>query len=120
DFAAARLALKESLAVAQELGHRTGIAQALTSLGHVVHRQGDYSAACALYEQCLPLWRALGNYQELTVTLDSLGHTLWKLGESQAAYTLLDQLLALAREGNWRHDVLWALMKLGFLAGDLG
>jgi tetratricopeptide (TPR) repeat protein len=50
DYASARAHLERSLAVAREIGHPWGIADALTNLGCLFRIQGDYGTAQSCLE----------------------------------------------------------------------
>ena len=51
DYAAARSALAESLALSRELGYDQGIATAQMYFGTVAWKQGDYAAALSLQDK---------------------------------------------------------------------
>jgi predicted ATPase/DNA-binding SARP family transcriptional activator len=98
DYAAARAAIEESLAISQELGDQWGIAESFRSLGEVACSQGDYEAAWALIEDSLEMFWRLGNRCEIAYSLAALGGVAQGEGDYGGAGGLYAVSLALYRE----------------------
>jgi ATP/maltotriose-dependent transcriptional regulator MalT len=117
DYAAARAAFAESLAIRREAGDRWGAALALQNLGRVVEARGEADAARAHFEESLALFRELGDRRRAGGVLANLGDLAWRAGDATAARALLEESLALARATG---DALSALTPLGRMLCALG
>src|SRR5437763_12508447 len=62
--------------VLQEMGHRHGTAESLSTLGKVLAAEGDYAAAQALYEESLVLSGELGEKWLIASCLVGLGEVV--------------------------------------------
>jgi non-specific serine/threonine protein kinase len=120
DYAAARPALEESLAIRRELGDRPGIAASLNNLGYVVRAQGDYAAASALFEQSLAIKRERGDRQGIAHSHQNLGETAHLQGDYALARDRYEESLAISRESKDGWDIASSLCNLGYLSLDLG
>ncbi|HMA34521.1 MAG TPA: tetratricopeptide repeat protein [Chloroflexia bacterium] len=106
DYATARAAHAESVALHRELGDKPGSAEALINLANVAVTQEDYPAARASLEESLALSRDLDYKFGINTSLETrlLGvvqHLLEDLGGELYALerSLYDEAAALARQG---------------------
>jgi predicted ATPase/DNA-binding SARP family transcriptional activator len=97
DFAAARTAFDESLALARSAGAEDAVASALTNLGNIDLFEREFEAAQAKFEESVRLWRKLGDRRSLAVTLENLGCIAVAQDRLHEADNLLAESEALAR-----------------------
>lgn len=116
EYAAARAALEESLALRRAVGSQEGVADALNNLGIVAFRQGDYETAQQLYEECLAIDRASGNREWMGYSLGNLGLVYHHRGLAEQAEEAFSQGLALFREFGNRREEAFSLHNLGMSA----
>jgi predicted ATPase/class 3 adenylate cyclase len=107
--------LKESLAIARELGDKARVAAALQPLGWVSFGQGDLSTARIYLEEALELARALGNQRDVAAAMTLLGQLYRVEGAVDKAQPLLEQVLAIARELQDRESIAIGLLNLAML-----
>jgi predicted ATPase/DNA-binding XRE family transcriptional regulator len=98
DYAAARAAYSEGLAIAREQGYTEQITRAVHLLGIIAWYQGDYAAARTQITESLDTWRALGNQEGSALALENLGDIAWYQGDYVASRLFSEQSLALRRE----------------------
>ncbi len=120
EYAAGRAFVEESLAIAREMGDRSGIALSLNLLGRMARDQGDYAAARALFEESLALRRALGDKPGVGALLNNLGLAASNHGDYAAARRLLEESLAIFRELGDEQGITTTLHNLGFTAWNQG
>jgi len=121
DYAEARRLYQESLAIAQQLGNRAGIARTLQNLGNVAYRQGDYAEARRLYQDALNIKQQLGSRVSAAYTLGQMGNLARAQGDLDEAKTLYDQVRDISQQMGDRRSVAKALHQLGnvaYLQGD--
>ena len=107
--ARARLAHREALALARELGDMAGIAHILQGLGDAERAEGAFEEAQRLKEEGLELLRRLGDKTCTASTLAGLGMLAHVAGDDQGALTRLRESLALGRELDDRGALALAL-----------
>jgi len=125
DYAAARILLEESLAIAQALGPsgKQNLAYALLVLGLVVRDQGDPVAARPLLEEGVATCREIGDRWALALSLVSLGRTVTLSGDPAAARSILEEGRTIFREIGDKWGLAVSLNNLGLAAfreGDYG
>jgi tetratricopeptide (TPR) repeat protein len=98
DYASARAACEEALALFRALGQPYGLSQALNFLGDLARLQGDYTTAAAHYRESLPLARQAGVKSDIASLLHNLGYVALAEGESSQAAALFGEGLMLQRE----------------------
>ena len=98
DYAASRLYIEESLAIARELGSKKDIAAALFSLGRVASYDGDYAVAQSCLEQSLSLWQELGDKWSEAITINGLGFLANRQGDWQAHHAHVEKAVHLLRD----------------------
>jgi class 3 adenylate cyclase/tetratricopeptide (TPR) repeat protein len=116
DYAAATAHLEPVLTSARQQADSAGQANALYWLSQVATSQGDYARAQSLLMESLPLARAAGQ-ATLARVLYGLGDTAWRLGDLEAAWSNLEESLEIARALDDATQVLYALNRLGAVAG---
>ncbi|MFN0070606.1 MAG: ATP-binding protein [Chloroflexota bacterium] len=97
-------------------------ARALSGLGILAFRQGDYTVAQSSQEQSLNVRRALGTVSGIAMSLSHLGDIARQLGDLDRARTQYQESLDLRRSIGYRTGVAISLSKLGLIArldGDL-
>ncbi len=104
-----------ALTAARQAGDRPGQAGALTQLGLVQWRTGDYPAAAASHQQALELYRDLGDQPGLACALTRLGLVQLQTGDYPAAAASHEGALATARNAGDRPGEAVALFNLGVM-----
>jgi tetratricopeptide (TPR) repeat protein/transcriptional regulator with XRE-family HTH domain len=120
-FAAAEVALRESLALHRDLGDHGGQADALNGLGRVYQATGDYPAAVSCLQQALQLFCGLGHLLGQAQALNGLGAVQQLTGDYPAAIACHQQALELFREVGHQHGQSEGLTHLAVvqrLTGD--
>ena len=116
DHTGAGQKLEEALALYRELDDKTGIANALSSLGVIASQEANYDLAIALFSQVLGLRDQVADRRGMAITLSNLGWVLSDQGSYDEARPLLEEstaiLKALGDEGT--HAI--ALNNLGHVA----
>src|SRR6266511_3831911 len=120
DYAAARGAFTESLAIARERGDTWSMTQARFELGNIAYYQGDYVVARSQLMESLAAWRALRNLAGSAEALLFLGLLAWLQGDYAAARSFHEESLALYRELGDEIYIAYNLMSLGKIAGAEG
>jgi predicted ATPase/transcriptional regulator with XRE-family HTH domain len=120
DYAAARGAFTESLAIARERGDTWSMTQARFELGNIAWLQGDYAVARSQLMESLAAWRALRNLAGSAETLLCLGHIAWFQGDYAQARSFHEESMALYRELGDEIYIANNLMNLGKIAGAEG
>ena len=115
DFEAGQRLLKESLALAEEVGDKEMAAFALNSLGIAVRSQGDFTGGRMLHDRSLALFQELGHKWGTALVLNSLGVTARAEGRYGKAKALHEQSLPLFRELGDNKSIGRALMNLGII-----
>jgi len=117
DMASSFFALRDRftllLEAAQAGGHAELRAQALSGLGLVQWRLGNYGAARELHEQALALCRAMGDRKIEARCLSGLGAVARSKGKYGEARELYEQALALYRDLSDRNGKADCLNSLG-------
>jgi predicted ATPase/class 3 adenylate cyclase len=120
DYAAARAAYEDTLAIARRLDNRPRIAFALNNLAIVAHEVGDYSVAETLNEEALAIQRELGDPRGINISLHNLGTLAGQRGDYAAARTLYEESLAIRRSQGDRQAAAVSLNNLGVVAALQG
>ncbi|MEO3803571.1 CHAT domain-containing protein [Nonomuraea sp. B1E8] len=107
DAAASRY--QQSLSISEELGVRTGLADAYADLALVRTLRGELDEAKPLAERCLSLERAHGRSHGVVLALIALA----RLEDPARASLLLEEALALAEELGYRPGTALAMSRLG-------
>jgi tetratricopeptide (TPR) repeat protein len=121
DRPAAEKHFRDSLALYREQSDMPNIAEALTSLAHVVHRPGVNDAQVnELLQDSLDILRELGLTLAQAHTLEEQGYLEADMGHSQVAESRYMEALAIFQKAGHRHDVAWTLCALGEVAWHQG
>jgi predicted ATPase/DNA-binding XRE family transcriptional regulator len=118
--AEAESCLRESVALARELGNRSMTALGLTKLGELAMERGDESSfaeAATLFEDGLAVHKELGDRAAIAYTLNSLGHVELFRGDRVKARSIFEESLQLCRT---LEDKPKMVMNLAALAATLG
>ncbi len=121
EYAAARVALEQGLALGREVGDKLIMARSFNRLGNVAYSQGDYPSARSLYEQSLAMRTELGNKQAMALSFSNLGVVAYSQGDYPTARSLHEQSLTLRREVGDKRGVTSSLLNLGnvvYIQGD--
>jgi tetratricopeptide (TPR) repeat protein len=119
ELALAQRRFEEAQAIAQELGDRRTIADALTYLGRLAAARQEDDRALTLFEASLAIKSALGDKQGVVHNLVGLGDLADRRGDLATARAYFEECRFLDRElgvkGGW---ALWRLGQLAMAAGD--
>jgi predicted ATPase/DNA-binding CsgD family transcriptional regulator/DNA-binding XRE family transcriptional regulator/Tfp pilus assembly protein PilF len=116
-YAEARERAEEALALAS---HPRSVSQALTILGDISYREGDWAKARTFLEASVARARELGERILVRVALPSLAHVLIEQADYAQADALLTENLALARDHGDREGVRRGLEGFAHLAAAQG
>ena len=119
DYAAARAAHEQSLALARELTDQFGAAAALNNLALIASAEACWSDARSLLEEALTISRKLGNRSLEAVNLTNLGEVVHRQGDYAAARAMQEQSLKLFTALQDRWGMAGALSDLGDVVADL-
>jgi tetratricopeptide (TPR) repeat protein len=120
EYAQARQALNEAMALAREAGDKSKMARALGILGGLAYSQGDFAVAREHLEESLALSREIAAKREVSSALTSLGLVAHAQGDYTAARALHEESLALGREMGNKHMISACLTNLGIVAQAQG
>ncbi len=117
DLNAAAALLSESLALWKELGHKSGIARVLNSLGVVLFNLGEYDPRSGIFEENATVQRELQDTLRVAIALNNLGNIAYKRDNLERATQLYEEGLGLLT-GDFAHQQTIALIKcnLGAIA----
>jgi tetratricopeptide (TPR) repeat protein len=107
-------------AAARVTGDLDAEGRALTRLGTVHRRLGDFRAAIGHYEQALAIHGETGDRASLGVTLHQLGLAYWRMGRYRETVTCIEQALASYREAGDEGGTGAAEYGLGLARFQLG
>jgi len=120
NYAPAKQALAESLALREQLGDSAGMGEVLNVIGNVAFAQGEMPAAKDYFERSLQLRQAAGNRAGVAASWNNLGNTLQAQGLYLDAAGYLEQSERAFEElGNQRSRAT-VLNNLGTLYGYMG
>ena len=115
DYDAALDWYRKSLAIAEQLGDRAGMAASYHQLGIVAQLRGDYDAELGWYRKSLAIAEQLGDRAGMATSYHQLGIVAQLRGDYDAALDWYRKSLAIKeqignRAGAWRNlMVRWAL-----------
>ncbi|MCI0398225.1 MAG: protein kinase [Chloroflexi bacterium] len=116
DFAAARAALEQSLAISRPANDQRAIAYALLGLGAVMLSQGDEKAAQSMYEEALALAEESEDRWCMAGLLSNLGAIYLERQEQAVAQSFFERSLEIAREVDDKWVLAFPTINLGELA----
>jgi predicted ATPase/DNA-binding CsgD family transcriptional regulator/DNA-binding XRE family transcriptional regulator len=116
-YTEARARAQEALALAS---HPRSVVQALTILGDVSYREGDWTTAQAFLEESVARARELGERILVRVALPTLAHVRIEQAEHAQAGARLAESLGLARDHGDRDGICRALEGFAHLAAARG
>jgi predicted ATPase/DNA-binding SARP family transcriptional activator/Tfp pilus assembly protein PilF len=120
DFEAARIALENSLAMAQRMADERCIAGALQGLGATLQSQGAFDEARIRLEEALTRYRALGDDSGTAAVLNSLANTYLEQGEYHRCESLYRESQSLYLRVGDRIQAAGLLANLCLLCAKLG
>lgn len=124
NYAAARSAYEQSLALSQELQDRDAIAETFYYLSDTAALQGDTVAAHALYAQARTFFtdslHEQGDKWTIARTLNYLGELARVEGDYAAARTFYEESLLIRHELSDQRGIAVSLINLGFVAHHQG
>jgi predicted ATPase/class 3 adenylate cyclase len=113
--------LRESLAIAEELGDRNGAAFANLGMGRLIALvQGDPAAAIPIMEEALRTFDELGNLQGLAECLVSIAHASRRLREPGRARSNYLRVMDMQADAGNRSAVTGMLFFLSSVEGEMG
>lgn len=92
---------------------QTLLAQALTGLGHIAGRQGDYDAGESFFQKGLALYRTIGNHSGCAAAVSGLGIIRGQQGDLVSAHEYFSEQYTYACEAGDQPAVAEALANLG-------
>jgi tetratricopeptide (TPR) repeat protein/transcriptional regulator with XRE-family HTH domain len=104
---------ESAIEAARHLDDRAGQANALSDLGDVQRRTGDYPAAARAHEQALDIYRDLGNRAGQAHAFRGLGDLRQLTGDYPAAAQVMEEALGIFRDLGDRNGQANALFQLG-------
>jgi predicted ATPase/DNA-binding CsgD family transcriptional regulator len=110
--------VEEGLALFRELGHKPGIAHALTIIGEIARFSGDDNRAQRAYEETLMLCRQIGDTRGILITLLNLTFIAQRQGDDERAKTSARQALELACAMDLRAEIAECLVALAGIIGS--
>jgi predicted ATPase/DNA-binding CsgD family transcriptional regulator len=123
NYAAARSAYEQSLALSQEMQDLDNIAEAFFYLADTAAIQGDAAAALTLYAQArssaidnLNSLRKLGDKWNIARTLNTLGELARVEGDYAAARKFYEESLSIRQKLGDQRGIAVSLINLGFVA----
>lgn len=123
DYPAMGEAAAAAIALYEQLGDRTGLAQAQNALGIVKHLFGNTEEAEALFRQSLEVSRELGNHRDAAHSLSNLGAiALDQRADYAEAMRIFEECYRLSREiGDRRSESidLSNMASAAFFLGDV-
>jgi predicted ATPase/class 3 adenylate cyclase len=120
DYAGARAAYEESLAIRREIGDRSGTANTLSNLGIVARWLDDLPSARELYEESLAIRREVGDKWGIATSLNLLGLLTHYQRDYPTARRLLEESLAIRRGLGDKWTIANSLNNLGLVVLDQG
>lgn len=121
-YATAEALNRESLALAESIGDRNGIAWALTELGMVYRLQRDLSRSAEVLTQALDIFRVLDDVPGIAMAKLNLGSTIGYGLDTARSYALLSESLDLYRAlGDQRFAAIACVLlsRSAMLQGDI-
>jgi predicted ATPase/class 3 adenylate cyclase len=118
DVDRAEILWREGLAMRREQDDPRELGVALTRLGSVAWRRGDFDRAIAYHEQALPLYEQAGDEGSRLNELHFLGDAYRDRGDYDESQRVLEETAALARSLGRNQQLTSTLHSLGDLALD--
>jgi tetratricopeptide (TPR) repeat protein len=116
DYDTALKYLKQSLAIQQEIGDKSGEGTTLNNISQIFKARGDYDTALKYLKQSLTIQQEIGDNAGLCATLFNIGHIHLQNEEKSQAKKAWVSVYRLAKPMN----LAQALDALENLAGQLG
>jgi tetratricopeptide (TPR) repeat protein len=116
DYDTALSYLKQSLAIQQEIGDKSGEGATLNNISQIFKARGDYDTALSYLKQSLAITQEIGDVAGLCATLFNIGHIHLQNEEGHEALSAWLQVYRLAKP----MQLTQALDALEHLADQLG
>jgi len=120
DFYGAAKKWEEALSIFDECNSKKGISTAISNIGLVYQRFGQYQKALRYYEKGLAILREIGNRKGEGISLQNIGNLYHHLGQYQKALSYYERSLAISREVGNRDGEGRNLGLIGSVCGNLG
>jgi len=111
---------RQSLAIEEELGNRSGMASSYHQLGRVAEARGSYDEALDWYRQSLAISEELGDRSGMAISHHQLGMVAQKRGSYDEALDWYRQSLAISEELGDRSGMASSYHQLGRVAEERG
>ncbi|MFM9952022.1 MAG: tetratricopeptide repeat protein [Saprospiraceae bacterium] len=98
DYETALRYLEQSLAIAQQIGDRSGEGGTLSNISQIYATKGDYEMALRYLEQSLAIAQQIGNRLGEGTTLNNISQIYDAKGDYETALHYLEQSLAIAQQ----------------------
>jgi ATP/maltotriose-dependent transcriptional regulator MalT len=111
---------EESLVLYRALGDTPGIALALSELGDIAGKRGNFAVASSLLEESVALFREIGDKQGVAWSLNYLAGIVSQRGDNARAISLIEESLVLFREIGDKQGIAWSLNSLAGIVSQRG
>ncbi|WP_026160602.1 tetratricopeptide repeat protein, partial [Teredinibacter turnerae] len=116
DYETALSYLKQSLAIQQEIGYRSGEGATLNNMCGIAYAKGDYETALCYLKQSLAIRQEIGDVAGLCAALFNMGHIYFQNEQGSEAINAWLSVYRLAKP----MQLAQVLEALGRLAETLG
>jgi tetratricopeptide (TPR) repeat protein len=119
NYAGLAALLNETMAIAGEIGYKTGLAKGGRLLGRLVSANQEYEQSIQHLVRSTALWRELDQPYQLAVALNALADSLIKNQQYSDAREILQETVEINRSLGYQRGVAHALQNLGEVATEL-
>jgi eukaryotic-like serine/threonine-protein kinase len=98
DYAHARIACEESLAIRRQIGNQRGVAQGLMEMAIILRHEGDLPRARQLLEEARQIDHEIGDRQAESEVTGNMGNVLDDQGDIASARRAYEESLAVSQE----------------------
>jgi predicted ATPase/DNA-binding CsgD family transcriptional regulator len=120
NYAKARAAIEEGLAIAQDVNNPYLLALAINVLGDLERFEGNYVRAQAAHEQSLAGLRQIGAARDQAAVLHNLAHAHLHLGELVQAHKYFCESVSMQQEQDNTQGIAECLIGFGAMASVAG
>ena len=120
DFVAAARYYEEQLAIFEELGDRSGLAEAYYNLGYLAAIPGDHALAVERYERAIALWREVGDASGVASGLLGIALVFFLTRDWERGLPASREAVKQAERTGDRYRLASSLGVLGRLEAEMG
>ncbi len=111
---------QRALAIRQEIGDRSGVANTLNKIGNVYSRVGDFPKALDHYQQNLTINEEIGNQVGISNATNNIGLLYYAQDDYPTALEYLEKSLAMDQKIGKKYGIASSLNNLGIITSDMG